>query len=111
MLKEFNGSKIITALTLIVLSGTVLITIFLGKILPAHISVGAYFFIVAWLLLAVFSALFSFREFSAGYLLCAFTMMIAWRIAALYEVKLITYPLLVAFVLLVLNLYIAQPRI
>jgi putative oxidoreductase len=105
MLVNLHGNKVITTLTVVSLFIALITAIITMNTIfnTTHIPKIAFSFILIWLVAAIIFSLLSFKEFVSGYLLCAFSMMIAWRIGGLYNVQAITYPLIFTFILLLLN--------
>jgi len=52
---------------------------------------------------AIIFSIISYKEFVSGYLISLFCMMIAWRIASIYEIDFIIYPLFFAFIFMLAN--------
>ncbi len=103
MLSSIKGSK-----PLIVF--TVLLLVFCGGILVYLLSTNglnmpqiAIFWMSAWLCLTIVLTAWSYQNFVIGYLLGMFTMLISWRIAAIYSIDALTYPLLLVFILYMVN--------
>jgi putative oxidoreductase len=112
MLKNLVGSKLLTTLTTISLFYGLLATLVDHKAIIAMMPPIAFTFLMGWLVVAIISALLSYKEFVCGFLLSAFSMMIAWRIAGIYNIEAITIPLLFTFIFLLSNfIYCAKDNI
>ncbi len=98
---SFEGSHIITSLTLLGL-----MICFVMALREHYISVlpGAEtYFIPIWLALAMCFSLISFKNFTCGFLISVFSMLIAWRIAGIYHMLSVMVPLIIVFALFLSN--------
>lgn len=105
MEKNFKGNLVITSLEVILLVVAIVFTM-VNKhafFYETHIPSDAYYYLVAWLCAAFLFALVSLKEFVSGFLLCVLCMMIAWRIAAIYEIQIIITLCVITFLLLLSN--------
>jgi putative oxidoreductase len=100
--KNFHGHPIVTSLTVATLLFCFIMLIFDDTVFKFTPQAPMYF-MLSWLLAAIFFSLFAFKEFVSGFLLSAFCMMISWRIAAIYGILNVTLPLAVAFIFLLSN--------
>lgn len=100
---KFEGSKLLITLTLITLITSFGAALTLSDAIYKSIPSIAYGFMIFWLALSIIFSIVSYREFVVGHLVTLFSMMIGWRIAALYDIHIIMYALLPAFIFLVLN--------
>jgi len=103
MQADFEGSKILNTLTLICILISLGAALTISETLYATMPGVAYGFMIAWLVVSVIACIASFREFTVGYLICVFSLLIGWRIAALYDVHSVMYISFGAFVFIVLN--------
>lgn len=100
--KPFYGHKLITTLTLLsLIVGFVLVCV--DDTLLATVPKIAFNFMLFWLTVAICFVVFSYKQFVSGFLLTAFSMMVAWRIAAIYSIESITVPFVAIFILLLAN--------
>ncbi len=97
---NFKGHFLLTSTTLILLIIGLGATVFANS---ASMPAIAYSFMLLWLAAAIVFTLVSYREFVCGYLLGLFSMMIGWRIAAMYSLDIATYILFAAFLCLLAN--------
>ncbi len=97
-----HGHVILTTLNLLALSAAAILTI----IQPATNIPGiAHFFMLAWLAWSIVFCLLSYQSFIWGYLPSLLGMMIAWRIACIYDVSPVTWLLLCGFLAALVNFF------
>lgn len=100
---NFEGSKLLITLTLILLITALGTALTISQEVYSTIPKVAYVFMIGWLSLSIVFCILSYREFVVGYLVTLFAMLIGWRIAVLYDIHSIIYPLLPAFIFLICN--------
>jgi putative oxidoreductase len=103
MLKNFYGNFTVNTLTLLSLIISFCIALVDYKDIILHMPVNVFIFVMVWLGISIIFAFIIYREFVCGFLICLFAMMVAWRIAAIYDVRMITMPLISSFILLLCN--------
>lgn len=104
MNKHFHGHNLISGLTFISLIITlILIAKISSGLVDTQMPKIAFIFMASWLSLATIFSLITFKDFVTGFLVTAFSMMTAWRIAAIYDIHTITYPLFIIFILMLIN--------
>jgi len=107
-----RGNPILTILAMLaLLVGLVTASIHLHSVMMLATK-PATCFMFGWLCLAIIFAGVSLLEFVPGFLISVFSMIIAWRIAGLLNVRVVSIPLTVAFIFLLLNfLYCAYKNL
>lgn len=103
MVNQFYGNKFITSMTLITLFIGLLLAIYVFDLVSNQIPVIAYVFMILGLVLAMIFAINTYFNFVTSFLLCTFCMLTAWRISGLYNITIVSLPLLFAFISLLLN--------
>jgi putative oxidoreductase len=105
MMKDFYGSGLLTTLSLLILILTFLVVIksYAAITTEMQMPLIAYNFMLGWLGIAILFVLVSYKEFVVGFLIALFSMLIAWRIGAIYAVNSVMYWLFVSFALFLLN--------
>ncbi len=63
----------------------------------------AFFWSIIWLVLAILFTLLSLKQFVIGYLCSTMCIMIAWRIAVIGHLNILSYVLPVSFILIIAN--------
>lgn len=102
-MNNFTGSRELTFLTVCILLVIALLSFVYSFHILTTMPLIAYGCMLGWLAIAILCGVFTFKDFVSGFLLCTFTMMIAWRIAALYHIEVLTYIFLLAFITLLIN--------
>lgn len=111
-MNALTGSRSLTISTLLILLVSATLSLFYSSHILTIMPGIAYGFMLGWLAIAIICALFTLKDFVSGFLLCTFAMMIAWRIAALYHIEILTYTYFVSFITLLINfLYCAYLNI
>jgi len=106
---NFYGHKLLTIATFIAL--------FIGLIIAGltpdhHMPEIAKHFMLAWLAASVIFSIWSYWEFTCGFLLAIFSSMIGWRIAAIYNLTDVSWICLFAFILMFINfIYCAKQNL
>jgi len=100
--RPLYGHTMITIATLTSLV-LVLVLVCIDDTRMANIPLIAFSFMIFWLSAAIVFAVLTFKEFVSGFLLCLFSMLIAWRISGIYNIVNVSYPLVVTFALLLAN--------
>lgn len=103
MLNDYKGSNLVSIFVSIILCCVFLATLLLRTKILSHVPSTAYAFLLFWLGVSILFSFLSFKEFVPGFLVSLFSMMIAWRIAGIYDLELLSYPLLAVFLLLLVN--------
>lgn len=104
MINDLKGNNItilFSLLFLLLIAGTI-ICLFNAQLLK-HIPISAFVWMVIWLGFAILLTATSYYNFVSCYLLGLFSMMISWRIAAIYSLYTLTYLFVIVFTLYVVN--------
>jgi putative oxidoreductase len=102
-MKKVSGNHFLNIAVSILLLITLLTATWIANIHSAVMPLIPYIWMIVWLLVAVIFSFFIEAAFVPNFLITTFTMMIGWRISALYELTLISYLLFVVFILLFIN--------
>ena len=112
MNKSFHGNKVLTSFTLLLLLLSLGIALYPSAGVYNYFSGTTYGFMIGWLLAAIIFCLVSYKEFVTGFLVSLFSTMVAWRIAAIYNINFMTIPLMIAFLFFLANfIYCAMMNI
>jgi putative oxidoreductase len=112
MNKSFRGNKVLTSFTLLSLLLSLGIALYPNASAYKTFSSTAHMFMICWLLIAIIFCLGSYKEFVTGFLISLFSSMVAWRIAAIYDISFMTIPLTIAFLFFLGNfIYCAMMNI
>ena len=111
MLKKFEGHKIITGFSTLLILLTCAWAFFINP-RSFNLPTIAYVFMLFFLIATFIFSLISYRQFTLGFLLSLFTLLTAWRIAGIYSIITITFPLLLVFILMFSNfIYCARSNL
>lgn len=109
MTKAFEGSRFLNGvISLVVLIGLGW-ACFQAEVVQA-LPVSAFRWLLTWLFLATIFSVVMPKEFAGGFLLTLFSLLIAWRIVELYDLKRLGGWLSLAFVLLLANFTVCAWR-
>ncbi len=103
MINGLKGNNILIVLSLILLLLGAGITIYLFNTHGLNMPSTATLWMVVWLCFAILFTACSSLIFVSCYLLGLFSMIISWRIAAIYSIDALTYLFLIVFILYLIN--------
>lgn len=99
---KFSGHPAINGLTVLSLVFT-LFAAFLDDATFKDTTQLPIYLMMVWLFVALASSVLLYKNFVCGFLLSAFCMMVAWRIAGIYAVYNVVFPLTITFALFLFN--------
>lgn len=102
-MRDYQGSNSLISLALLIMLYVLATALYLHSSILSNMSTSAYVFLISWLLIAIMFAFLSYKEFVPGYLISFFGMIIAWRIAGIYDLYSLSVPLLFVFLLYIAN--------
>lgn len=102
-MKDLNGHPYLQFLTIGLLIATLITALLSMPIMLTVMPMQAVISFIVWMGLAIISAYWMRREFVPAYLISLFSMMIAWRLAGLFDLDRISFPLCGAFIVYIAN--------
>ncbi len=97
---SLHGHKLLNIAVTLLLLITLFVSICCTGI---HLPSVAYTWMIIWFVLAIVASAAANYEFAPCYLINVFSLLVAWRLAALYQINMVCYLAFLAFILLFAN--------